>query len=594
MAPSRPPADAATAGRATAGTDDDARRGAARPHDCEGRAVPADGEYRLRDGVRLVDDVLVSKRPLTATRLNDAAVGVVDGLVRAGGFRPPEALASGTGPTATATETLCEHLRQRGFLEWRPARDPEHTPPVSVVVTVRDDREHLRACLDALADLEYPAYEVVVVDDGSSDGTREVARSHALAGARRLRVVSVGTVDAPLGIGASRNRGVAAAAYDVVAFTDADCRPRAGWLADLVPHLAAHDLVGGRIRPAGDATASVYEAHNSSLDMGPRAARVDPGGATPYLATANLVGRRAVFESVPFPERDVAEDVAVCWGALDAGFDVVYTPTGVVEHAYRTELRSFVRRRAAYGASEALLARERGREEMDRVNVSATVLAVVALVGGGLAASGGGGSAFPASSGAGGGPASLAAIASGAGGGPASLSTLAFGVAAVVFAVGALAGGTARWRQHRRLAPAVTAGDVLRSRARERLSGAYAVARELTRYYAGPLAGLGVVSGAVGVAGGLDAAALLGAGLLALVGLALALPPAVEYWVSTPETSVYGYAGYYLADHLAYQYGVYRGAIEHRTLSHLRPSARFRLSGASAALLERLRGVRSP
>ncbi|OYR89089.1 hypothetical protein DJ71_04685 [Halorubrum sp. E3] len=54
----------------------------------------------------------------------------------------------------------------------------------------------------------------------------------------------------------------------VVAFTDSDCRPRASWLADLVPCLAHYDLGGGLVRPADDTTVSASERANSSLDTG--------------------------------------------------------------------------------------------------------------------------------------------------------------------------------------------------------------------------------------------------------------------------------------------------------------------------------------
>lgn len=544
---------------AEAGASTDARAGASTEAG-DSTAVVRD-RYRLRDGVRLAGDVLVSARPLTATRLNEAAVAVVealdgaqdadDGDLRA--FRSAATLAEETGADRDAVASLCERLHRRGFLAWRPARDPDDEPPVSIVVTVRNDRGHLRHCLDALDRLDYPAYEVVVVDDGSTDGTREAAASHPLADEDRLRVVAVGSPDDPLGIGASRNRGVAAASHEVIAFTDADCRPRPAWLADLVPRLVAFDLVGGRVRPAGTTTASAYEAHNASLDMGPYASRVHPGGATPYLATANLVGRRAVFESVPFPDRDVAEDVDVCWRALDAGFDVGYVPDGVVEHAYRADLRAFAGRRSAYGASEALLEREYGRKRKGawtaRVGVPLVLLvvAVIAMVGA-----------------------------------AASLPVVALGVGGSALFVAALVGGLRRLRQYRRIAPAVAPGDVVRSWGREWISSAYAVSREVTRYYALPLAAVGLSGVVAGSWLPVGWIAPLGTALLVAVALAVALPLAVEYRVYEPDASVLGYAAYYLADHLGYQRGVYRGALAHRTLAHLRPDARFRLGGAGS------------
>jgi mycofactocin system glycosyltransferase len=494
------------------------------------------GEYRRRDTVSTVDNVVVSRQPLTATRLNDAAVSLVEALSTSE-FRSPASIAAKTGHDRETVERLFERLATRDFLEWRPACDLQHRPPASVVVTVRNDREKLAHCLDALAELDYPDYEVVVVDDGSTDGTRKLVESRAKAGSE-IHLVRVGDPDDPIGIGAARNRGVDAAHHDVIAFTDADCRPQPTWLAELVPCLAAADLVGGRVRPAGKSAASAYEGVNSSLDMGAYAARVDSAGTTPYLPTANLVGRRAVFERVPFPERNVAEDVDVCWGALDAGYAVVYTPNGVVEHAYRDDPRAFASRRGIYGASEALLVSEHDREDSS-VDVPVAALLVISL-------------------------AVVGAVGTG------TVSTGAFALAGAVLGLTAGVRGWRGWRRARRLTPAVSLRDLVESWGRMRLSSVYAFSREVTRYYVLPIAVLGGISWVVGPS-------WLGPSIATALSATVALPAIVEYRVHDPETSRTAYAGYYLADHLGYQLGVYRGALAHGTLAHLRPSARFRL-----------------
>ncbi|MEA5406215.1 glycosyltransferase [Haloarculaceae archaeon H-GB2-1] len=317
--------------------------------------VQTPGRYRIREAVRRRDRLVVCPRPLAATRLNETATRLLDALC-SDTFRSVSDAATEAGVAIEHAASLFAQLQSRGFLEWRPERDPDHRPPVSVVVTVRNEADAIGACLDALAALDYPTFEVVVVDDGSTDGTRDAVRSHPLCESGVARIVAVGSASDPLGIGASRNRGVEAARHDVVAFTDADCRPRPAWLADLVPCLAAHDVVGGRIRPAGDRALDTFEGTHSSLDMGPRAARVDRESATPYLATANLVGRRTVFEAIPFPDRSVAEDVDVCWRAIDAGYDVVYVPEGVVEHDYGGIRSSFAGGSATAGRRPSSLA----------------------------------------------------------------------------------------------------------------------------------------------------------------------------------------------------------------------------------------------
>lgn len=505
-------------------------------------AVRSAGRYRRWDGLTLQGSVLFSRRPLAVTRLNDAAADVVAALGTEA-FSTPTEVAAETDVDPAATARLLDRLHRRGFLEWAPSRDESRAPPVSIVVTVRNEREAIGACLDALADLEYPAYEVILVDDGSTDGTREAARTHRLADADCLRLVEVGSPSEPLGIGASRNKGVDAARHDVVAFTDADCRPRPNWLSVLVPCLAAHDVVGGRVRPAGSEPVDAYEDINSSLDMGEYAARVDPDGATPYLPTANLLARRSVLDRVPFPERNVAEDVDVCWRAVERGYDVVYEPAGVVEHEYRDDLSAFAGRRSDYGASEALLAGTYRHGERVPLPLGPMLVAIIVL----------------------------AALTGIVGSPLGTSSTVAIGGLAVV-----VAGLADAVRRYRRLRSPIAIGTVLRSRGREALSRAYALSVEVTRYYSIPL---GLVALAL-LASGRATVAIVGSAALAV---AVALPAVVEYGVEQPSLSPAAYLRFYLADHLGYQCGVYRGAVENRTVAHLRPSRRFRPIGPLAA-----------
>jgi hypothetical protein len=112
---------------------------------------------------------------------------------------------------------------------------------VSVVVPVRDRRVLLAACLDGLAAQTYTDFEVVVADDGSTDGSGDEA---AARGARVVRVAGEGAVEA-------RRAGVRAAVGSVLAFTDSDCVPRPGWLAAGVAAIdGGADMVQGRTVPA--------------------------------------------------------------------------------------------------------------------------------------------------------------------------------------------------------------------------------------------------------------------------------------------------------------------------------------------------------
>jgi hypothetical protein len=117
---------------------------------------------------------------------------------------------------------------------------------VAVIVPVRDRRDLLAACLDAVAPQVRGLGEVVVVDDGSSDGSRELAEARAAAG-DPVRVLDAGGAGAV----AARSLGVAATTAPVLAFTDSDCVPEPGWLAaGLAAVDAGAEMVVGITLPA--------------------------------------------------------------------------------------------------------------------------------------------------------------------------------------------------------------------------------------------------------------------------------------------------------------------------------------------------------
>jgi hypothetical protein len=109
----------------------------------------------------------------------------------------------------------------------RPDHEPAavRRPTVSVVIPVRDDAGHLRACLQETV----PPDEVVVVDNGSRDDSAEVARA---AGARVVH-------EPVVGIPAAAATGYDAACHEVIARLDADCVPPADWIERLGDVLVA-------------------------------------------------------------------------------------------------------------------------------------------------------------------------------------------------------------------------------------------------------------------------------------------------------------------------------------------------------------------
>ena len=116
-----------------------------------------------------------------------------------------------------------------------PSRVRATWPRVSVVVCAYNAAGTLEDCITSLEKLTYPDYEVIVVNDGSTDRTGEIAHSHP-----RVRVI-----DTPnRGLSAARNVGLAETTGEIVAYTDADVRVDRDWLTFLVQPFLTSDVVG--------------------------------------------------------------------------------------------------------------------------------------------------------------------------------------------------------------------------------------------------------------------------------------------------------------------------------------------------------------
>lgn len=220
-------------------------------------------------------------------------------------------------------------------------------PAVTVVVACRNAAETLSRTLAALlAQVTDLDYEVVVVDDGSTDGSAELAE----AVGPPVRVLRQ---DA-LGPGPARNRGVAEARSPLIAFADADCFPEPGWLAEGLAALADADLVQGRVVPDRSVTAGPFD----------RTIRIEH--ESDLFETANLFIRRELFERLggfeliiePRRGKALAEDVWLGWRARRAGARVAFARDAVVQHAvFRRGPVDYLRERGRAGHFPAIVAR---------------------------------------------------------------------------------------------------------------------------------------------------------------------------------------------------------------------------------------------
>lgn len=219
---------------------------------------------------------------------------------------------------------------------------------VSVIIPVLNDAAGITTCLDALAaQVDAPPFEVIVVDNGSSDGSRQAAQDHAI-GATAL-------VEARRGSYAARNTGIRAAAGGMLAFTDADCIPDSRWLAHGLAALQASDLAAGRVKSLGSGDPSPWEVWDAAHYLDQEAYVGEN-----FSATANLFARSRAFQDVGLFDPELRSSGDLDWGkrATGAGFTLVYAPNAVVAHRPRTSLAGTWRLHRRLGAGWRALAKQ--------------------------------------------------------------------------------------------------------------------------------------------------------------------------------------------------------------------------------------------
>ncbi|MEK7474374.1 MAG: glycosyltransferase [Candidatus Coatesbacteria bacterium] len=225
-------------------------------------------------------------------------------------------------------------------------------PALSVVIATRDRMDEITRCLRAVRTAARAArvqVEVIVVDDGSRDGTagrlREIAREW---GARLpLRPVRLPQSRGPAG---ARNAGVAAARAPWVVFTDSDCRPAPGWLAAYAKAIARHPeaiLLEGPVRPEGAAHADVYSHVVANVRGGQ--------GLTSNLAVRADTFRRLGGLDERFNHPHCREDTDFYFTVLEQEATVPFVPAAAVFHPVKRGKPGLFLRESRYCLHEPLL-----------------------------------------------------------------------------------------------------------------------------------------------------------------------------------------------------------------------------------------------
>jgi glycosyltransferase involved in cell wall biosynthesis len=220
-------------------------------------------------------------------------------------------------------------------------------PSISVVVCSRNGARTIRECCEGLGKLDYPDFEVIVVDDGSTDDTADIADEY---GFRVIRTPN-------RGLSSARNTGLEAANGEIVAYTDDDAYPDPHWLSYLAYTFTttSYAAVGGpNIPPPGDGPMAGCIA---SAPGGPVHVLLSDREAE-HIPGCNMAFRKADLQAVGGfdPQFRVAgDDVDVCWRLTQSGRALGFCPAAMVWHHRRGSARTYWKQQRGYGRAEALL-----------------------------------------------------------------------------------------------------------------------------------------------------------------------------------------------------------------------------------------------
>lgn len=220
-------------------------------------------------------------------------------------------------------------------------------PKISVVICTYNGARTIRDCFEALEKIDYPDYEVIVINDGSTDETETIAREFP------FRLISTPN----RGLSHARNTGMHLATGEIVAYTDDDAYPDPHWLTYLADMFltTSHAGIGGpNLPPPDDGWIAECVANAPG---GPIHVLLDDQTAE-HIPGCNMAFRKTCLESIGGfdPQfRTAGDDVDVCWRLQEKGWTLGFHPSALVWHHRRNSVRTYWKQQRGYGRAEALL-----------------------------------------------------------------------------------------------------------------------------------------------------------------------------------------------------------------------------------------------
>jgi glycosyltransferase involved in cell wall biosynthesis len=214
---------------------------------------------------------------------------------------------------------------------------------VSVVVPAYNNSQGLATLLNALLKQTYPKthFEIIVVDNGSEDGTLDVAKKIQNDNKELVRILIENSIKSSY---AARNKGLMNSQWEIIALIDSDCVPIPEWIERGVSSLEdlGADLIGGQVKYKFPSTTSAADIYDSLTNIQVESTIKNHGSAP----TANIFVLRKVFDKVGLFPQTLKSGGDIIWTgmATNSGFKLKYAPEVIVAHPTRG-LRELIKKK---------------------------------------------------------------------------------------------------------------------------------------------------------------------------------------------------------------------------------------------------------
>jgi cellulose synthase/poly-beta-1,6-N-acetylglucosamine synthase-like glycosyltransferase len=241
-----------------------------------------------------------------------------------------------------------------------PLTDPDFLPKVSVAIPIYNGETDIPDLIECLRSQTYPTdrVEYLLVNNNSSDRTAIMLEAAVTEAAPQGLQLSPLIEDRIQSSYAARNAAIRSARGDILAFTDADCRPQSDWLEQIIqpfiknPRVAV--VVGELAALPGHSLLEKY-AERSGI-MSQKFLLEHP--FCPYGQTANLAIRKKALEQIGLfrPYLTTGGDADICWRILrNSDWQLEFAPQAIIRHRHRSNLRELKSQWQRYGRSNRYL-----------------------------------------------------------------------------------------------------------------------------------------------------------------------------------------------------------------------------------------------